>query len=202
MSARDFGQGGNGARMAFARSCPRCERDGPGDHPLCAHCGETLIDQGYCAICERAWRLPVGDFCPKHEVELEPAPDRATDAVAADWITVATYSDPLAPEPPRIRLEAEGIPTSLEGARMGGRSMYLVATGGIQLKVPQDLASDARILLSQSWTAPLPEDDLDDAWDDLSPEPGAKRRTVMKGVIVFIFLTPLLTTLLSWLLAR
>jgi hypothetical protein len=115
-------------------------------------------------------------------------------------VTVQTFADTLAAQAPRLRLEAEGIPTFLEGARMGGRSMYLVATGGVKLQVPQSLAADARVLLSQTWS-PLPHhDDLDDAWDDLAPEPGAVRRSVMKGAILVILFGPLVLSLFAWLL--
>jgi hypothetical protein len=81
---------------------------------------------------------------------------------------------------------------------MGSQSMYQVATGGVKLQVPESLEADARILLAQSWTPPDAED-LDDAWDDLAPDPGTVRRTVMKGVIVFLLVAPLLMTLLTYL---
>ena len=63
------------------------------------------------------------------------------------------FADTLACQPPRIRLEAEGIPTMIDGARMGDRSMYQVATGGVRLRVPEDLAADARVILAQTWSA-------------------------------------------------
>jgi hypothetical protein len=114
---------------------------------------------------------------------------------AKKWVTVATFADDVEAEAPRLRLEAEGVPTFLEGARMGSRSMYQVATGGVRLQVPEPLVADARILLSQSWT--LPADDLDDAWDEMTPEPGANRRRVMKGLIVLWLATPLVLLVLS-----
>ena len=43
-----------------------------------------------------------------------------------------------------IRLEAEGIPTFVDGERMGSRSMYHVATGGVRLMVPDSLAPEPR----------------------------------------------------------
>jgi hypothetical protein len=108
---------------------------------------------------------------------------------------VATFADDIQAEAPRLRLEAEGIPTFLEGARMGSRSMYQVATGGVKLQVPEPLSADARVLLSQSWT--LPADELDDAWEDLIPEPGATRRRVMKGLILLFLASPLVLLLIA-----
>jgi hypothetical protein len=67
----------------------------------------------------------------------------------------------------------------------------------VKLQVPEALASEARVLLAQSWTPPIIDDDLDDAWDELAPEPGAFRRRFMKGVIIFFLITPLLMSLMS-----
>jgi hypothetical protein len=81
--------------------------------------------------------------------------------------------------------------------------MYQVATGGVKLQVPATLSSDARVILAQSWSPPsFDGDDLDDAWEELGPDPGATRRAVMKGVIVFLLLAPLVLTLLSILFGR
>src|SRR5581483_2549628 len=105
--------------------CRRCGRNGPGDQHLCPECGDTLVEQGFCPICERPWRQPVGSPCPKHEIELISVDD--VEPVATDrarWVTVATFADGLQAEPPRIRLESEGIPTLLQGERMGSLSMY------------------------------------------------------------------------------
>lgn len=176
--------------------CPGCGRESGAVAALCADCGGRLVGQGYCPVCERFLRLTVGSACPKHEVELEPAPARPEDHPATRWVTVETFGDALKAEAPRIRLEAEGIPTFVEGARMGSHSMYPVATGGVRLQVPQPLAADARVVLSQTW-APVaaPDDDLDDAWDDLAPEPGAVRRPVMKAALLLILFGPLVLTL-------
>lgn len=189
------------------RYCPRCQRDArPGDD-LCANCGERFAGQSYCPICERFWKRAAGADCPKHDLPLEPGPpvsqpiDPAWGPVAS-WQTVGTFADPVAAEAPRIRLEAEGIPTFLEGERMGGRSMYQVATGGVKLQVPRSLASDARVLLSQSWSLPKADDDLDDAWEELGPEPGAGRRSVMKGVLLVLLFGPLILFLIAWLLGQ
>jgi hypothetical protein len=176
------------------RFCAHCRgHQGVGLGPLCGDCGETLRDQGYCPICEEYWKLDPGDECPKHEVELiEAAPPHEAFLPAGDrasLVTVATFSHPNQANPPRIRLEAEGIPTFLDGERIAGNTLYQVATGGVRLQVPASLASAARIVISQTWAAPEePEDDLDDAWDDLAPEPGARRRAVMKlAILVFLF---------------
>jgi hypothetical protein len=197
----DPGAGG-GALARVPRYCPRCERATGPEETLCPQCGETPRAQGYCPVCERFWTLPVRTPCPKHDLPLDDAPEPpAPDdlgATSARLVTLQTFADALAAEAPRLRLEAEGIPTFLEGERMGGRSMYLVATGGVKLQVPEPLAADARILLSQTWTPPaVDHDDLDDAWEDLSPEPGASRRSVMKGVILVLLFGPFVLWLIA-----
>jgi hypothetical protein len=202
------------------RYCPTCNRERvaakDGAVSLCIECGESLREQAYCTVCESFWCLPTGVLCPKHDIPLEEGPPLVIDDPRRDlsvrWVTVRTFADALAAEAPRMRLEAEGIPTFVEGSRMGSRSMYHVATGGVKLQVPESLTSDARVLLSQSWSLPTPiddlddawddlepltpVDDLDDAWDDLAPDPGSSRRSVMKGLIL-----PLLFVLLAfWLI--
>jgi hypothetical protein len=112
---------------------------------------------------------------------------------------VATFADALHAEAPRIRLESEGIPTFLEGERMGSPSMYQVATGGVKLQVPESLATEARILLAQTW-ASAEGDDLDDAWDDLAPDTSATWRDLGRAVVLLVLLAPLLLGLISiWL---
>ncbi|MCA1685306.1 MAG: hypothetical protein LC745_04860, partial [Planctomycetia bacterium] len=118
---------------------------------------------------------------------------RTAGGTADRWVTVETFADALKAEAPRIRLEAEGIPTFVEGARMGSHSMYPVATGGVRLQVPRPLAADARVVLSQTW-GHVAADDLDDAWDELAAEPGSVRRRVMTAVILVILLGPLVMT--------
>jgi hypothetical protein len=184
------------------RFCPRCRREaGPGD-ALCAHCGERPAGQGYCPVCERFWRLAAGSPCPKHDVPLDDSPPSSPfPAGARRWVTVGTFADASTAEAPRIRLEAEGIPTFLEGARMGSAAMYHVATGGVKLQVPQPLAADARVLLSQSWApSVLPGDDLDDAWDDLAPEPGGALGSVMGAAVLALVVGPLVLVLIAWLI--
>jgi hypothetical protein len=151
------------------RFCPSCKREPPEghDHPLCPDCGEPLVPQGYCSVCERFWRLAVDDLCKKHDIPLEAGPPTPREPIAADqrisWVTVKVFPDSLAAAVPRSRLEAEGIPTFLEGERMGSPAMYRVATGGVKLQVPADQAADARIVLDQTWS--LPGDEKDDFED-------------------------------------
>jgi hypothetical protein len=184
------------------RFCPRCGREAGRHATLCDHCGEALRAQGYCAVCERFWRRPAGSDCPKHDIPLDDAPVAPVhdEAARAPWVLLHIFPDTQAAEAPRLRLEAEGIPTFLEGSRMGSRSMYHIATGGVRLHVPEPLLADARILLAQSWALPI-ADDLDDAWENLGPEPGAGRRSFLEGLIVLLFLGPLvLVPLLLWLI--
>ena len=61
----------------------------------------------------------------------------------------------------RGRLEAEGIPTLLDGERMGTAGMYLAATRGVRLQVPADKVAEARIILDQKWSLPEPDEKAD-----------------------------------------
>jgi hypothetical protein len=182
---------------------------------LCDQCGETLEFQGYCSVCERHWTLAPGTPCPKHDLLLQArAPEPAvgwlglglaTCGANPAWVTVARFADPLTAEAPRIRLEAEGIPTFLEGARMGSASMYQVATGGVKLQVPDALAADARILLRQTWS-PVPtedeDDDFDDAWEDLAPSAVATWCGLGGTAVLVMLSAPLLLYLLFVVLQR
>jgi len=116
------------------------------------------------------------------------------------WVTVAKFPHSLAAAAARIRLEAEDIPTFLEGERMGSPAMYRVATGGVKLQVPAEFAADARVLLSQDWSLPSDDfdDDLDEAWDDPSPEPGPSRGWILEAVIVLALASPAII----WLMAK
>lgn len=150
------------------RFCPRCAQARKTAGPLCDDCGEALVDQGYCATCEDFWPLREGTPCPKHDLPLGPRPDDAPawpDGRPIRWVTVRSYPHPIAANAARLRLEAEGIPTFLSGERMAGNVLYQVATGGVKLQVPAELLADARVLLAQSWAAPVAEDDIED-WDD------------------------------------
>jgi len=84
---------------------------------------------------------------------------------------------------------------------MGHHAELQIATGGVRLQVPHDLAAEARVVLSQVWT-PTEEDDLDDAWDDFEPEPWAARRSIMKALIVVILLLPLIQVVIVALTKR
>jgi hypothetical protein len=170
---------------------------------LCAACGDALVAQGYCAVCEGHWTLAVDTPCPKHDLPLEASRARAhrphTPTSADPWVAVVRYADSLRAEAQRIRLEAEGIPTFVEGARMGNSAMYPEATSEMKLCVPASLAADARILLAQSWALP-DDDDLEDAWDDLEPRPVAAWLDVGRVIVFLLALIPLLFVLVVFLL--
>src|SRR5690348_15266615 len=88
---------------APTRFCPRCHRAGEAGQALCAGCGETMADQGFCAVCGRYWLLPEGRDCPKHDVPLGPrpeAPPALPPGAVVDWATVGTFPHPLAAEAP------------------------------------------------------------------------------------------------------
>jgi len=167
------------------RFCPRCLRaDEVEKHAaLCGRCGDALLPRGYCPICESYLNQAVGELCAKHDVPLEKGADDPdpTEFESRYWVTLKTFPDRSAAEGLRIRLEAEGIPTFLDGERMGSAAMYQVATGGVKLQVPEDSLDEARILVSQTWSSPVHDpDNLDDAWDELAPEPGTTLRTTME----------------------
>ncbi|HZW32570.1 MAG TPA: hypothetical protein VFF52_17785 [Isosphaeraceae bacterium] len=143
-------------------------------------------------------------MCPKHDVELVAEDPRAMPGPAlgprTSWVTVARFPHSLAAAAARIRLEAEEIPTFLEGERMGSPAMYRVATGGVKLQVPAEFAADARILLSQDWSLPKDDfdDDLDEAWDDPHPERTPSRGWIIEVVIVLALASPAIL----WLVAK
>jgi len=145
------------------RYCPECEQVEPDDSEgsLCPECGGSLIPQGYCPVCEDHWCLGVGALCPKHEVVLEASPSRSSEPIPSghtfSWVTVTVFPNALAAAVPRTRLEAEGIPTFLEGEHMSSLVAYDVATRGVKLQVPVERAAEARIILSQSWALPSDE---------------------------------------------
>jgi hypothetical protein len=145
------------------RFCPKCKNAAPKDFddPLCPACGDPLMPQGYCCVCEQFWRLAVDDLCPKHDIALEAGPSASSEPMTTDqmvsWVTVKEFPDSLSAAIPRSRLEAEGIRTFVAGERMGAPAMYRVATGGAKLQVPADQAAEARIILSQNWALPSDE---------------------------------------------
>ena len=157
---------------AAPRFCRSCNRAHASERELCPDCGDRLEPQGYCPVCERFWTLPVGWDCPKHEIALEaaPPPKRRLSLSGRDsWVTVASYIYPHQAEAARLRLDAEGIPSFLDGQRMAANTAYQFAVGGVRLQVPRSSQQDARILLAQSWSVPADDDEHEDEvdWDEL-----------------------------------
>jgi hypothetical protein len=148
-------------------------------------------------------------MCPKHDVVLvSDEPTSATRSLAdrpVSWVTVTRFPHSLAVAAARIRLEAEGIPTFVEGERMGSPSMYRVATGGVKLQVPADLVDEARIILSQSWSLEIDDADIDDDFGDVdedwaatAAEPGAVPLWVAEAILILVLASPLII----WVLGR
>jgi hypothetical protein len=198
----------SGTKTIEPRYCPACRLQAreTQDGALCAACGATLVVQGYCPVCEARWRLPVGASCPKHDIELvaeEPVKlTRLASGRRISWVTVAKFPHTLAVAPACIRLEAEGIPTFVEGERMGSPSMYRVATGGVKLQVPAELAAEARVILSQDWSLPSDDSELDDLFDELLEEPAEERRPTRQWIVDAIVVAVLITPLVVWLIVR
>ena len=148
--------------------CPGCGLDEFYDlaQPTCPECGDSLHSKGYCPVCERHWSLDSGALCPKHDLELETTPDAVEPQEKGEyvpWVTAAVFPNSATAAILQSRLEAEGIPTLLDGERMGTAGMYLAVTRGVRLQVPADKAADARIILSQNWS--LPDDEKADFED-------------------------------------
>ena len=193
----------------FCAACGQVAEDAA-EGTLCLYCGNSLQLRGYCPICERRLNRTVGTMCPKHEVVLEPdepGSKRRSFAVNTfSWVTVRRFPHSLAAEAARIRLEAEGIPTFVEGERMGSPAMYQVATNGVKLQVPAELVDEARVILAQSWSLPGDhadvEDDLDDFDDhkavpeDALPEPSSTRLLIAEVLFILILITPLIVWLM------
>jgi Putative prokaryotic signal transducing protein len=193
------------------RFCPDCGHTAGGapEQTLCSHCGEVLQLQGYCDICESRLRLSVGMKCPKHDVVLVSNESSSTTGSRAarpiSWVTLTRFPDSMTVAPARIRLEAEGIPTFVDGERMGGLSMYRVATGGVKLQVPAELVNEARIILSQCWSLESDETDIDDdvgevveSWEDPFVEPSPSRMWIAEAILILVLVSPLIV----WLLVR
>jgi putative signal transducing protein len=134
---------------------------------LCPECGDSLLAKGYCPVCEKHLPQVPGSLCPKHDLELEEsAPEqtvRVEDGTYVPWVTVSVFPNSVTAAILQSRLEAEGIPTILDGERMGAAGMYLAAVRGVRLQVPEDRVTDARIILSQNWS--LPDDEKADFED-------------------------------------
>jgi len=93
-------------------------------------------------------RAKVGTPCPKHEIPLEDwADDPESTIQPGDWVTVLRVHHPSAALAPRLRLEAEGIPSFLEGERMGPETA--LAAGGLRLLVPDSHAEQALEILRE-----------------------------------------------------
>jgi hypothetical protein len=183
--------------------CPKCCRLRERDQGLCPECGESLGPSGFCPICEGFVLGPPGSDCPKHDVELLDRPEGLEfDGTSSRLVTIASYGVTSGALGPKLRLEAEGIPTFLLGARMGENSIYQVATGGVKLQVPEEFAADARILLAQSWSTSLDGDDPDDPWEGLAPDPSERRRSVMKVAILIFLFGPAVAVVFVSLLSR
>jgi hypothetical protein len=195
--------------------CSRCRKSFAESVGLaiCPNCGDRLMPQGYCPVCEDYWALPVGVPCPKHDLPLDALgpPRLQLDFLGkpVHWVTVCHFTDSQAAQAPRIRLEAEGIPTFVDGERMGSRSMYHVATGGVRLRVPDSLAPDARIILSQTWSALAAELDLEAEYEDEPEQPqpenhfdSASDAISLRKSLVFFLSVGLPALLLLYLILR
>jgi hypothetical protein len=153
------------------RFCPACGLDKFDDleQSICPLCGDSLRAQGFCPVCEQHWSKEPGSPCPKHDVELESPQAAGSEPVPGGgyvpWVTVSVFSSTAAAAIVRGRLESEGIPTFLDGERMGTTGMHLAAIRGVRLQVPADKVGDARIILSQNWS--LPVDEKTAEFDDL-----------------------------------
>ncbi len=161
-------QSGTGRGPLF---CPGCRTPAAAGvrEGLCPACGDRLIRQGYCPVCEDFWLLAAGTSCPKHDLPLdEQGPPLLLERLEAPvhWVTVCHCSSSLAAQAPRIRLEAEGIPTLLDEGYMGAPSLYHAHGRGVPLKVPERYTGEARIILAQTWTALAAELDLEPEDED------------------------------------
>jgi hypothetical protein len=191
-----------------SRFCPDCGHAAgeSAEGVLCERCGSTLAVQGYCPICESRVRRRVGELCPKHDVPLLEAEVEERrllpDGSPISWVTVKRFPDSLAVAAARIRLEAEGIPTFVEGERMGAPTMYRVATGGVKLQVPVGYVAEARVILSQEWS--LPDEDLglkDDEPEDLaepSHEVDSPRAFLIEVLVVLALAIPLIAAAIAY----
>ena len=153
-------------------------------------------------------RRPVGELCPKHDVTLlQDDPflrQRQWEGSAISWVTLKRFPDSLAATGARIRLDAEGIPTFIEGERMGAPAMYRVATGGVKLQVPAEFVADARVVLSQDWSWPDDELELEDGpttsdEEFRAPEAESPRAFLIELIVVACLAIPLIAALLAYL---
>jgi len=92
-----------------------------------------------------------------------------------DFVTVATYFSLAEAEPPRLALEAAGIPTLATDENIG-EMLVPTAFGGIKLQVASKDADRAKEVLASFKTESQPET-ADDSGDGVSlecPECGAE----------------------------
>lgn len=67
-----------------------------------------------------------------------------------DWVTVATFGESAAAHVARLKIENEGIPVFIADENIGVALWhYSIATGGIKLQVPRELAAHASELLGE-----------------------------------------------------
>ncbi len=151
--------------------CLNCKRSRRSDAELCPECGDRLIGQAYCAVCEDYWKLEVGALCPKHDLELTASPPTSAARFhaneAINWTTVQAYTRHFEAEAARLRLDAEGIPVMIDGSRLGAEgNTYHAAFGVVRVKVPAKLVQESRVLLTQTWAIPSDPDGLDEDWEE------------------------------------
>jgi hypothetical protein len=125
-----------------------------------------------------------------------------------NWITVASFADPVEANLTKNWLEEEGVSGFLEGEAMVGMAWFLTnAVGGIKLQVPERDAPRARDLLSQG----LPEqrqavrdapaaEEADDAAPRLSRREQDADRALRASLLGLLFSPLQFYTL--WLLGR
>ena len=132
--------------------CAHCRKAQRSTSRLCPDCGETLLEQGYCDVCEQCLLLRVGESCPKHDVPLQSLPSQPFNALFQEaasniWVTILRVHHPTVAIAPRLKLEAEGIPTFLEGERMGPETGLFGE--GLRLQVPRMHSAQALKVLAE-----------------------------------------------------
>jgi hypothetical protein len=174
--------------------CPSCGKGSPADDArrLCGECGAGVVDRGYCPVCEGFVMAEVGAPCPKHDVPLEAGPEPVAGRadVEGPWAEVARYDNAVECHPPRIRLEAEGIPTVVDGELAGSKSIHAAFSGGVVLRVPERFAAEARVILSQRWSDDaaalgIEEDDWDDADEDFGATDEVAPRADLRRFVIW-----------------
>ena len=107
----------------FARTA-RKRRPKTIEDTLCPECGDRLVAQGYCSVCEHFWRLAVDDLCPKHDIPLEPGPPPSDEPIASDqvisWVTVKVFPGQSVRRHPAEPARGRGHPHVSGGRADGG----------------------------------------------------------------------------------